>query len=98
MESIFAYLPVETVIKEQSDQVRVLLHWLNNKEPQKLALIMEGLTLEHRPTFNKNYITPALEANFIVMTEPDSPRSPKQKYSITKIGEQFVEKDRGDKS
>ncbi|MBL4941480.1 MAG: Fic family protein [Colwellia sp.] len=130
---IFAYLPVETVIKDQqneyyqalsasdkssdstvfilfmlkalhcamheaiseqseqatvqvSDQVKSLLSWLNNNEPQKLAMIMSGLALKHRPTFQKNYITPAIEAKLIAMTEPNSPRSPKQKYYITKVG------------
>ena len=124
-QPIFAYLPVETVIKDQqneyyralsasdkasdstvfiffmlkalhsamievisdqSDQVKYLLSWLNNKEPQKLAIIMEALALKHRPTFKNNYIAPALEAGLIAMTEPDSPRSPRQKYYITKVG------------
>jgi len=132
-QPIFAYLPVETVIKDQqneyyralsasdkashstafiffmlkalhsamievisdqsdqvivqvSDQVKSLLSWLNNKEPQKLAIIMEALALKHRPTFKNNYIAPALEAGLIAMTEPDSPRSPRQKYYITKVG------------
>ena len=136
-QPMFAYLPVETVIKDQqneyyqalsasdkasdstafilfmlkalhsavneviteqsdqvtvqvSDQVKSLLIWLNNKDPQKLAIIMEGLALKHRPTFKKNYITPALEENLIAMTEPDSPRSPQQKYYVTKVGEQLV--------
>mgnify|MGYP000715765313 CR=1 FL=1 len=127
---MFAYLPVETVIKDQqneyyqalpasdkandstafilfmlkalhsavneviteqsdqvtvqvSDQVKSLLIWLNNKNPQKLAIIMEGLTLKHRPTFKKNYIPPALKENLIAMTGPNSPRSPQQKYYIT---------------
>jgi len=135
-QAVFAYLPVETVTKDQqgeyyqalsasdkasnstpfilfmlkalhlalnevisgqsdqarvqvSDQVKSLMHWLNNKEPQKLSAIMKGLSLKHRPTFKKNYIVPALQAGFIAMTEPDSPRSPMQKYYVTELGSRF---------
>jgi len=140
-QPMFAYLPVETVIKDQqneyyqalslsdkacdstpfvlfmlkallssikevqsssseqasdqvnvhvSDQVKRLLHWLNNKEPQKQSVIMEGLTLKHRPTFKKNYLSPALDADYIEMTEPDSPKSPKQKYYLTQLGKNII--------
>ena len=136
-QTMFAYLPVETVIKDQqakyyqalslsdktsdstpfvlfmlkallssieeaqsssreqvsdqvSDQVKRLLLWLNNKAPQKQSLIMQGLTLKHRPTFKKNYLSAALDASYIKMTEPDPPKSPKQKYYLTQLGENII--------
>ena len=64
-----------------SDQVEKLLdvmnsEWLSSSE------IMEMLELSHKPTFRKNYLNPALEHGLIEMHNPDSPRSPKQKYRI----------------
>ena len=78
------------VAEQVSAQVKLLLNWLNNKEPQKLATIMTGLALKHRATFKKNYITPALTNGFIALTHPDSPRSPQQKYFLTALGERFI--------
>lgn len=62
-----------------SDQVSKLLtvidnDWLSTTE------IMQKLSLSHRATFRKNYLNPALELGLIKMSNPDSPRSPKQTY------------------
>lgn len=50
------------------------------------AQIMRGLAMSHRGTFRKNYMDPALEAGYVEMTQPDSPRSPTQKYRLTPLG------------
>lgn len=42
--------------------------------------IMERLDMTHRPTFRKNYLTPALNAGVIEMTIPAKPNSRNQKY------------------
>lgn len=42
--------------------------------------LMERLGLSHKPTFRKNYLTPALEQNRIQFTIPDKPNSKHQKY------------------
>lgn len=42
--------------------------------------IMERLDMAHRPTFRKNYLTPALNAGVIEMTIPAKPNSRNQKY------------------
>jgi hypothetical protein len=47
---------------------------------------MTALNLKHRPTFRRNYLNPALAAGLIAMTQPESPRSPTQKYGITPAG------------
>jgi hypothetical protein len=41
---------------------------------------MERLALQHRPTFSANYLLPALNAGLVEMTQPESPKSPTQKY------------------
>jgi hypothetical protein len=47
---------------------------------------MASLELQHKPTFRNNYLHPALAAELIEMTQPDSPRSPSQKYRLTAKG------------
>lgn len=50
------------------------------------AALMKNLGMSHRGTFRKNYLDPALEASLVEMTQPDSPRSPTQKYRLTADG------------
>ncbi|WDG79098.1 Fic family protein [Pseudomonas chlororaphis] len=124
---VLAWLPVETVIREQqdayyaalsaadqqteatpfvefmlqalhqalldssqsdqvSDQVIRLLQVLNGGLALKAGELMQYLQLTHRPTFRNNYLNPALAAGLIEMTDPDSPRSPVQKYRLTAEG------------
>ena len=44
------------------------------------AELMARLGLSHKPTFRKNYLTPALEQQVIERTIPDKPNSKNQKY------------------
>jgi len=64
-----------------SDQVDKLLHAMND-EWLSSSEIMEKLKLSHKPTFRKNYLNPALEHELVEMHNPESPRSPKQKYRV----------------
>lgn len=69
----------DQVTAQVSDQVEKLLSvinhgWLSKKE------IMGKLGLSHQATFRKNYLKPALQAGLIIMQNPNSPKSPKQKY------------------
>jgi len=52
--------------------------------------LMVGLNLTHRPTFRKNYLEPAFAAGLIERTQPVSPRSPTQRYRLTKKGRAFL--------
>jgi Fic family protein len=69
----------DQVDDQVSDQVKKLLDILDD-EWLSVNEMMEKLGLKHKATFRKNYLNPALELKYIVMKEPDSPRSPKQKY------------------
>ena len=71
-------------------QVRRLLEILNNEE-MSVQRLMEKLNLNSRDKFLKNYLTPALEAGFVVMTQPDSPKSPTQRYVLTEEGRKLLE-------
>lgn len=68
-----------------SEQVRALLLTLSN-EQLPLKGLMEKFGLKHRPTFMKNYITPALEAGILKMLYPAKPNHPRQKYLLTTKG------------
>ena len=46
--------------------------------------MMAALNFHSRDKFLKNYLSPALKAGLIEMTEPDSPKSPKQRYRRAK--------------
>jgi Fic family protein len=62
-----------------SDQVKQLLGVLGAKT-QSAAELMGLLNLKHRPTFRKNYLTPAIKQGLIEMTLPDAPNSRNQRY------------------
>ena len=69
----------DQVTDQVSDQVKALLKALD-KEPKSALELMAKLKLSHRPTFRKNYLNPALEAELIERTIPDKPQSRAQKY------------------
>ena len=54
------------------------------EKPLSVKEILIALNLKHRPTLMQDYIKPALEHGFIAMTQPDSPKSPTQKYKLIK--------------
>jgi hypothetical protein len=47
---------------------------------------MQALGLSHRTSFRRNYLDPALEGGWIERTQPDSPRSPSQRYRLSDRG------------
>lgn len=48
--------------------------------------MMAALKLGGRRNFLERYLAPAIDAGLVVMTQPDSPRSPNQRYRLTKAG------------
>lgn len=67
-----------------SQQVRRLLVALEGEMTR--AAIMKALTLRDRVTFGNSYLGPALKIGLVEMTQPDSPRSPTQRYRLTAWG------------
>ncbi len=76
----------------QSDQVMRLIRALR-KSQRSASDLMTELGLSHRPTFRKNYLHPALEAGLIEMTQPDTPRTRNQKYLLTALGMQRLNRE-----
>ncbi len=66
-------------VTAQDSPINRLLAALGDEE-LSAAEIMKRLGLSHRPTFRKNYLTPALDKRFIERTIPDKPNSKNQKY------------------
>ncbi len=69
-----------------SDPVKQLLAAFHHDESLKIGELLNRLGLQHRPTFRKNYLRPALAGGWIEMTQPESPNSPLQKYRLTAKG------------
>ena len=80
----------DQVADQVSDQVADLLRALGSHELGSSDL-MKALGLSHRPTFRRNYLTPALEAGWIERTQPASPRSPTQRYRLTTTGKAWLQ-------
>lgn len=49
--------------------------------------MMAALKLGGRRNFLEKYLTPAINAGLVEMTQPDSPRSPTQRYRLTAWGQ-----------
>jgi len=55
------------------------------------AELQHSLGLSDREHFSKEYLQPALTSGLVEMTIPDKPRSSKQKYRLTALGEKVLE-------
>jgi Fic family protein len=78
-DTLETYAAADQDSDQQSDQVKRLLDVLGAKT-LSAAELMALLELKHRPTFRKNYLHPALKADFIEMTFPETPNARGQKY------------------
>jgi len=48
-----------------------------------LIELMSLLDLTYRPTFQQNYLNPAIGAGLVERTISDKPKSPKQRYRLS---------------
>ena len=86
---------VEWPVEQPTEQVERLLMAVGEGESSTKEL-MARLGLSHRPTFLYDYQQPALAGGWLEMTEPDRPRSPRQRYRLTRLGREVVARmDRG---
>lgn len=74
----------EQVTGEVTGEVRRLLAVMTGD--MKRADIQKALGLKHEDHFRDAYLLPALAAGVIEMTQPDKPRSSKQRYRCTSLG------------
>ena len=75
---------VEEIKSRPTKFVQRLLHSLNGE--MSVLEMMAALKLGGRRNFLEKYLTPAINAGLVEMTQPDSPRSPTQRYRLTARG------------
>ena len=63
-----------------SEYVSKLLSVMEYDTPYTSNEILSLLGLKSKETLRKNYLTPAIQDNLIIMTEPDKPNSRNQRY------------------
>jgi hypothetical protein len=81
---------VQTTATDQvTDQVARVIEALARGELGS-APPMKALDLTHKPTFRENYLDPAMKGGWIERTQPDSPRSPTQRYRLTEKGRRWM--------
>jgi Fic family protein len=81
LQALHEAAATDQVGDQVSDQVRALLKCLA-KQPRTALACMKKLGLNHRPTFRKNYLQPAMDAGLIERTLPDKPNSSLQRYRL----------------
>ena len=82
LESIEYTSSSDPVNDQASDPVSRLLAIFRPGEELAISTMLDRLGLKHRTYFRRTFLNPALEAGRIVMTEPQSPHSPKQRYRL----------------
>lgn len=93
-EAVDSHQTTDQVSDQVTDQVAKLIQAIGSGELGSNDL-MQALGLMHRPTFRGNYLNPALAGDWIERTQPDSPRSPTQRYRLTPKGRQWLQQQTG---
>lgn len=79
---------VGTKLALSSEQKEALA---KSQKPLSLLQLSEFLKRSDRTKLKQTVLAPLLEAGLLAMTYPDKPKSPKQKYVITPLGEEWLE-------
>ena len=75
---------IRQLVEKPSKFVQKLLRVM--KDEMTVLEMMVALKLGGRRNFLERYLTPAIDAGLVEMTQPDSPRSPTQRYRLTAKG------------
>ena len=79
----------ELVTQQVTQQVRKILSACAGELSR--SELMQAVEIKDRVSFSKNYLEPALAEDLVEMTQPDSPKSPTQKYRLTEKGKKTRE-------
>ncbi len=90
VDAVSSSVSTDQACDQVTDQVTVLIEAMGWSERGR-ADLMRVLVLSHRPTFRENYINPALDGGWIERTQPESPRSPTQRYRLTEKGRRWLQ-------
>ena len=89
LKSLLESLTTDQAIDQVTDQVKKIINALKNGD-RSTSDLMKSLKLSHRPTFRHNYLNPAIDSGCVELTQPDSPKSPKQRYRLTSKGRRIA--------
>jgi Fic family protein len=89
LDAIMEAVSTDQVSDQVSDQVARTIKALTGGSRGATDL-MKTLGLSHRPTFRKNYLAESLKGGWVERTQPDSPRSPTQRYQLTAKGRRWL--------
>ncbi|MEA1967359.1 MAG: hypothetical protein U9N77_03975, partial [Thermodesulfobacteriota bacterium] len=81
------YVQSEQVTPQVTPQVTQLLGKMEGEKSR--SQLMQEVSLKDRMNFFRKYLEPALALNLIEMTQPNTPKSPTQKYRLTVKGQQM---------
>lgn len=73
----------------EQEKIKLLIDLV--KQAALTADLMQALGQTNRTRFKKNYLNPLIEMGVIKMTQPDSPKSPTQRYVLTEEGKKLLE-------
>ncbi len=90
LETLDAAPMSDQATDQANDQVKAVLKAFGHNADITSDELLRRLGLRHKPTFRKNQLNPALASGLIEMTEPDSPRSPTQRYRLTAAGRKVI--------
>lgn len=77
------------LVGQKWEKIELLLHGMEHASTAAdLRALME---MSNASKFKKNYLDPLLEMGIIEMTQPDSPKSPTQRYRLTENGRELLE-------
>jgi len=85
-DHLLTYIALRTLC---AGDVERLLHALAGEMSRQQ--IQDACMLKHADHFRTPYRTPALATNLLEMTQPDKPRSSKQRYHLTATGRRWIE-------
>lgn len=88
MRSVDSTQATPQVAPQATPQVKKLLSAIRGEMDREQ--LQTALGLKARKNFRQAYLMPALDAGLIEMTQPDSPRSPTQRYRLTEKGRQLL--------
>ena len=91
LDAVSSSISTDQETDHVADQVALLIEAIGGSERGSTDL-MRMLGLSHRPTFRENYINPGLKDSWIERTQPESPRSPTQRYRLTDKGRRWLQR------
>jgi ATP-dependent DNA helicase RecG len=83
--------PTPQVTPQVATQVASMLE-AAGKQPSKSAVLQKAIGLKDLEHFRRRFRTPLVKAQWLAMSDPNSPNSPQQLYALTPIGQAWLDK------